>query len=116
MHTAGSQKRTKKPRRTAPRATARVFWSGRSQAVRLPKEFRLETPIVEIHREGDRIVLSPVTTALDENGWPEGFWSSFGHVEDDFDLGDRLQPHERPDPFATPTPRQRGGRSTQRRR
>ena len=38
-------------------ATARVFWSGKSQAVRLPKEFRLKSKEVEIFRRGDEIVL-----------------------------------------------------------
>jgi antitoxin VapB len=38
-------------------ATARVFRSGNSQAVRLPKEFRLKGPEVEIFRRGDEIVL-----------------------------------------------------------
>ncbi|MGA8147209.1 MAG: type II toxin-antitoxin system VapB family antitoxin [Gallionellaceae bacterium] len=36
---------------------ARVFKSGNSQAVRLPKEFRFETEKVEIFRRGDEIVL-----------------------------------------------------------
>ena len=38
-------------------ATARVFRSGNSQAVRLPKEYRLQGPEVEIFRRGDEIVL-----------------------------------------------------------
>ena len=38
-------------------ATARVFQSGNSQAVRLPKEFRLKSKEVEIFRRGDWIVL-----------------------------------------------------------
>lgn len=38
-------------------AVARVFQSGNSQAVRLPKEFRLESSEVEIFRRGDEIVL-----------------------------------------------------------
>lgn len=38
-------------------ATARVFRSGNSQAVRLPKEFRLRSKEVEIFRRGDEIVL-----------------------------------------------------------
>jgi antitoxin VapB len=38
-------------------ATARVFRSGNSQAVRLPKEFRLKAKEVEIFRRGDEIVL-----------------------------------------------------------
>jgi antitoxin VapB len=37
--------------------TARVFRSGNSQAVRLPKEFRLKSKEVEIFRRGDEIVL-----------------------------------------------------------
>ena len=36
---------------------ARVFQSGNSQAVRLPKEFRLNVDQVEIFRQGDDIVL-----------------------------------------------------------
>ena len=38
-------------------ATAKVFRSGNSQAVRLPKQFRLKTKEVEISRRGDEIVL-----------------------------------------------------------
>jgi antitoxin VapB len=38
-------------------ATARVFRSGNSQAVRLPKEFRFKSNEVEIFRRGDEIVL-----------------------------------------------------------
>ena len=36
---------------------ARVFRSGNSQAVRLPKQFRLKSKEVEIFRRGDEIVL-----------------------------------------------------------
>ena len=42
---------------------ARVFQSGNSQAVRLPKEFRLETDKVEIFRQGQDIVLRQVPTS-----------------------------------------------------
>jgi antitoxin VapB len=38
-------------------AIARVFRSGNSQAVRLPKEYRLKGTEVEIFRRGDEIVL-----------------------------------------------------------
>ena len=38
-------------------ATAKVFRSGNSQAVRLPKEFRVSSNEVEIFRRGDEIVL-----------------------------------------------------------
>ena len=37
--------------------TAKVFRSGNSQAVRLPKQFRLKSKEVEIFRRGDEIVL-----------------------------------------------------------
>jgi len=39
---------------------ARVFQSGNSQAVRLPREFRLDVDRVEIFRRGDEIVLRPL--------------------------------------------------------
>ncbi len=38
-------------------ATAKVFKSGNSQALRLPKQFRLDSTEVEIYRRGDEIVL-----------------------------------------------------------
>lgn len=38
-------------------ATARVFRSGNSQAVRLPKEFRFKSKEVEIIRRGNEIIL-----------------------------------------------------------
>jgi antitoxin VapB len=38
-------------------ATAKVFKSGNSQAVRLPKAFRVTSKEVEISRRGDEIVL-----------------------------------------------------------
>jgi antitoxin VapB len=37
--------------------TARVFRSGSSQAIRLPKEFRFAAKEVEIFRRGDEIIL-----------------------------------------------------------
>ena len=39
--------------------TAKVFSSGRSQAVRIPKEFRFNTDEVFINRIGDALVLTP---------------------------------------------------------
>lgn len=38
---------------------AKVFWSGRSQAVRLPKEFRIAGDVqdVEIRRKGNQLIL-----------------------------------------------------------
>ncbi|WP_062063113.1 antitoxin [Cellvibrio sp. OA-2007] len=40
---------------------ARVFQSGNSQAVRLPKEYRFDVDQVEIFRRGDEIILRAVT-------------------------------------------------------
>ncbi len=36
--------------------TAKVFWSGRSQAVRLPKAFRFDTDEVRVRRHGVAII------------------------------------------------------------
>ncbi|MGH7935170.1 MAG: antitoxin, partial [Candidatus Binataceae bacterium] len=41
------------------RATAKVFTTGRSQAVRIPKEYRFSCGEVLIEREGDRVILTP---------------------------------------------------------
>jgi antitoxin VapB len=38
---------------------ARVFKSGNSQAVRLPKEFRFSVDRVEVTQEGDALILRP---------------------------------------------------------
>jgi antitoxin VapB len=45
-------------------ATARVFRSGNSQAVRLPKEFQVRSKELEIFRRGDEIVLREKETGL----------------------------------------------------
>ncbi len=51
-------------------ATAKVFWSGRSQAVRLPKEFRFEGAEVQIRRQGRGVILEPIQPATeDEWAW-----------------------------------------------
>jgi antitoxin VapB len=39
---------------------AKVFWSGRSQAVRLPKEFRFDSDQVRIRRRGNSLILEPL--------------------------------------------------------
>ena len=41
------------------RSTAKVFTSGRSQAVRIPKEYRFVCDEVLIEREGERVILTP---------------------------------------------------------
>ncbi len=43
---------------------AKVFKSGNSQAVRLPKEFRIAATEVEISLRGDEIILTPRRRSL----------------------------------------------------
>jgi antitoxin VapB len=45
-------------------ATARVFKSGNSQAVRLPKKFRVNSKELEISRRGDEIILREKTGSM----------------------------------------------------
>jgi antitoxin VapB len=40
--------------------TAKIFWSGRSQAVRLPRDFRFSGSQVRIRRHGAAVILEPV--------------------------------------------------------
>jgi virulence-associated protein VagC len=88
------KKRIGHPRRLSGRA--KVFWSGRSQAVRLPKEFRFDTAEVSIHREGERVILEPVNIERDARGWPLAWWELAGSAPE-FDVGVRDAPHERND-------------------
>jgi virulence-associated protein VagC len=57
---------------------ARVFWTGRSQAVRLPKELRFRGDTVLARREGDAVILEPV------DDWPEGYIESFSGIPRSF--------------------------------
>jgi antitoxin VapB len=45
-------------------ATAKVFRSGNSQAVRLPKQYRLKSKEVEIYRRGEEIVLRETPASM----------------------------------------------------
>jgi antitoxin VapB len=60
-----------------------VFISGGSQAVRIPKEFRLNAKRVEIERKGATLVLRPLP---EENSWPQGYLELFavGRLDDSF--------------------------------
>jgi antitoxin VapB len=71
-------------------ATAKLFKNGRSQAVRLPAEFRFEGTEVFIERQGDAVVLRPKPV-----GWDD-FFAAEPRTPDDF-LADRDQaaPQER---------------------
>jgi antitoxin VapB len=46
--------------------TAKLFTHGRSQAVRLPKEFRLPGKEVRVSRVGHRVILEPVARSPDD--------------------------------------------------
>jgi antitoxin VapB len=65
-------------RTSAKRVIARVFTTGRSQAVRLPQEFRFDTDTVMVHREGSSVILEPARV------WPDGYVESFSGVPEDF--------------------------------
>jgi antitoxin VapB len=67
---------------------AKVFWTGRSQAVRLPKDYRFQGDEVAIRREGDAVVLEPIQ----KRSWPPGYWRSFGPLGDDFERPEPLPP------------------------
>ncbi|MGH9201988.1 MAG: antitoxin [Vicinamibacterales bacterium] len=73
--------------------TAKVFWSGRSQAVRLPRAFRVEGREVRIRRRGRAIVLEPVPESWE---WLDAL---VDEVDDDFVSAAREQPEatERPE-------------------
>jgi antitoxin VapB len=58
--------------------TAKIFWSGRSQAVRLPKDFRFATDKVRIHRHGNRVILEPIAQ---DWSWLDAIT---GELDDDF--------------------------------
>lgn len=88
------RKRSSRPGRPAV-GVARVFWSGRSQAIRLPKEFRVEDRDLLIARRGKALVLEPRREPVDSKGWPKSFWKIFGALPDDFDLGRRDEAAER---------------------
>lgn len=52
--------------------TAKVFTHGRSQAVRLPKEFRFEGAEVRISRVGDKVILEPLEASpINVAAWRE---------------------------------------------
>lgn len=67
--------------------TAKVFRTGRSQAVRLPKEFRFKEHEVGINRIGDLVVLFPR-----KKGW-DILAKSLDSFTEDF-MEDRNQPRK----------------------
>ena len=72
--------------------TAKVFWSGRSQAVRLPRDFRFDTDEVRIRRHGNAVILEPLAH---DWGWLDPL---IGPVDEDFVRATREQPAEQSRP------------------
>ena len=66
---------------------AKLFRNGQSQAVRLPKEFRMAGSEVFIKKQGEAIILLPK-----EKSW-EPLFESLNHFEKDFRI-ERNQPGE----------------------
>ena len=58
--------------------TAKIFENGRSQAVRLPKEYRFHDEEVAINKIGDVVILMPK-----EHKW-SGFLNSLNLFSEDF--------------------------------
>ena len=80
------------------RRIARVFMTGRSQAVRLPKEFRFDTDRVVIRRDGRNVVLSPMY-----KDWDDYFENGARFTDDFFEAMEELRnthlPLEEREPF-----------------
>jgi antitoxin VapB len=74
-----SQRREAEPQQTL--AEAKVFMTGRSQAVRLPKEYRVTGDTVYVKRLGNTIVLIPKTG----DRW-EGLFAALDEFPRDFTL------------------------------
>jgi antitoxin VapB len=70
--------------------TAKLFTTGRSQAVRLPKEFRFEGTEVFIRQEGDQVILSPKPES-----WEDFFASADRPTADFMEERVDLEPEKR---------------------
>ena len=70
------------------RGVAKVFMTGRSQAVRLPKEFRFNSKEVTIEKVGNAVVLRPVQT---RDEWWAQMESAMDGLRGQIDFVDRDQ-------------------------
>ena len=71
--------------------TARVFKSGNSQAVRLPKEFKLDVAEVSVFRKGGDLVLRPLRkTWLDYFDRGRRFSDDFPETIEDLALEEKI--------------------------
>jgi antitoxin VapB len=73
----------------AQTVTAKVFMNGRSQTIRLPKEFRIDTNEVILTKEDGKIIISPKKTS-----WKE-FFDAFEGALDFTIERDTAPPQER---------------------
>ena len=73
----------------AGRDTAKIFQHGRSQAVRLPKEFRLPGTEVRVRRVGRGVLLEPLDAPFDAKAW---FAAIDQYLDDPFMPEGRQQP------------------------
>ncbi len=65
--------------------TARVFMSGRSQALRLPAKLRLHAKDVRVEQIGNDLWLHPETPPEHDMGrWLQNFYASTDSLPDDF--------------------------------
>ena len=78
-------------------ARAKIFMHGRSQAVRLPKQFRLPGQEVEVFRQGADVVLRPIRSAKPD--WKEIFaeLDALGPVDLEIDRHDGVLPDKNVD-------------------
>jgi len=75
--------------------TAKLFKSGRSQAVRLPKEFRFEGTEVRVRHVGGGVLLEPIKKP--KHDW-KAIWAEIDrHIDPDFMKDGRDQPPMPPD-------------------
>lgn len=77
--------------------TAKLFMSGRSQAIRLPAKLRLQAQEVRIEQIGNALWVQPETAANDNMGqWLQDFYATTQALPPDF-LADRQDapPQER---------------------
>lgn len=71
---------------------AKIFWSGRSQAVRLPRSFRFEGDEVRIRRHGMAVILEPIAR---DWAWLDPL---IGTVDADFEAAAAEQPEDQKRP------------------
>jgi antitoxin VapB len=74
-------------------ATAKIFETGRSQAVRIPKPYRFDCDEVLVERDGNRLILTPKPRRISE------FFENPGYQALSTDFPERIE-----DKLAEPAP------------